>query len=64
MEMQGDPAGAMETLADDYRHMAMDTTRRLLRRLPIYMTLVFAVLVFVVALAVLGPFFAMWGAEW
>lgn len=60
-EMNDNVGEEMGRLAEDYRGAVERRARAVTRALPVVLTVVFGVLVLIVALGVLGPFFALIG---
>ena len=63
-EIGGSPADALSALADDYRIGYERRAQTFIRWLPPALSVILGVLVFLLALAVLSPYIAFWGAAW
>jgi type II secretory pathway component PulF len=63
-ERRGDPAAAMSDLAERYRYEAGRRSQLLVRYLPPALAVILGVLVFLMIIAVLGPYFRFWGGIW
>jgi type IV pilus assembly protein PilC len=63
-ERRGDLAAAMSDLAGRYRYDARRRSQLLVRYLPPALAVIFGIIVFLMALAVLGPYFEFWGGNW
>jgi type II secretory pathway component PulF len=63
-ERRGDLATAMSELAERYRYEARRRSQLLIRYLPPAFAVVFGIIVLLMALTVLGPYFKFWGGSW
>jgi len=63
-ERRGDLAAAMSALAERYRYDARRRSQLLIRYLPPAFAVVFGIIVFLMVLCVLGPYFKFWGGSW
>ncbi|MGO8705931.1 MAG: type II secretion system F family protein [Candidatus Brocadiia bacterium] len=63
-EIGGSLADALSALADDYRVRYERKAQTFIRCLPPALSVILGVLVFLLALAVLAPYIAFWGAAW
>jgi len=63
-ERRGDLATAMSDLAERYCYEARRRSQLLVRYLPPAFAVVFGIIVFLLALGVLGPYFKFWGGSW
>jgi type II secretory pathway component PulF len=63
-ERRGDLATAMSDLAERYRSEARRRAQLLVRYLPPAFALLFGVIVFLLAVGILGPYFKFWGGSW
>jgi type II secretory pathway component PulF len=63
-ERRGDLAAAMSDLAERYRYEGRRRSQLLVRYLPPAFAVVFGIIVFLLVLGVLGPYFKFWGGSW
>jgi type II secretory pathway component PulF len=63
-EAESEPAKALEAMATRYRRESERRVRAIVRYLPAALSVVLGLMVFAVAMLVLGPFFKMWGGAW